>query len=155
MKAALAFQPLVLAVALTGLPLASGAAQAMPDWMRQCAASYYGQGSDTYCHQAYQEGLAAVLTGTASDASGAWGYIDKQGRMAIAPTYSDARPFQNGLAAVSQGELWGYIDAKGQWAIEPRFTTATGFNAEGTALAEEDERDVLIDRHGKVIKTFA
>lgn len=154
MKAALAFQPLVLAVALTGLPLASGAAQAMPDWMRQCAASYYGQGSDTYCHQAFQEGLAAVLTGTASDASGAWGYIDKQGRMAIAPAYSDARPFQNGLAAVSQGELWGYIDAKGQWAIEPRFTTATGFNAEGTALAEEDERDVLIDRHGKVIKTF-
>ncbi|QVQ25952.1 WG repeat-containing protein [Achromobacter deleyi] len=154
MRAARAFKPLALAVALTGLPLASGAAQAMPDWMRQCAASYYAQGADSYCHQAYQEGLAAVLTGSASDESGAWGYIDKHGRMAITPAYSDARPFQNGLAAVSQGELWGYIDTKGQWAIKPRFANATGFNAEGTALAEEDGRDVLIDRHGKVIKTF-
>ncbi|MFD4840894.1 WG repeat-containing protein [Achromobacter sp. NPDC058515] len=154
MRAALVFKPLALAAALASLPALSGAAQAQPDWMRQCAASYYGQGSDTHCHQAYREGLAAVLTGSASDQSGAWGYIDKQGRMAIAPAYTDARPFQNGLAAVSQGELWGYIDAKGQWVIKPRFASATGFNAEGTALAEEDDRDVLIDRAGKVIKTF-
>lgn len=154
MKAVSALKPWALAVALAGLPLAPGAAHALPDWMRQCTASYYGEGSGTSCHQVYQEGLAAVLTGTAKDESGAWGYIDKQGRMAITPAYTDAKPFQNGLAPVSQGGLWGYIDAKGQWAIEPRFTDATGFNAEGTALAEEAGRDVLIDRHGKVIRTF-
>ncbi|KAG1078103.1 hypothetical protein G6F40_016857 [Rhizopus arrhizus] len=74
--------------------------------------------------------------------------------MAIAPAYSDAKPFQNGLAAVSQGDRWGYIDTKGQWVIKPRFGMASGFNAEGTALAEEDDRDVLIDRQGKVVKAF-
>lgn len=144
--------PLAVALALA-LPGTHGTAQA-DSWIDRCATSYYGQGSDTYCHQAYSEGLAAVLTGLRSDDSGAWGYIDKQGRMAIAPAYTEALPFQNGLAAVSQGNLWGYIDTKGRWVIQPRFSTATGFNAEGTALAEEEDRDVLIDRQGKVLKTF-
>lgn len=150
MRAALKPLTLALALALPGLP---GTAQA-DSWIDRCTTTYYGQGSDTYCHQAYSEGFAAVLTGTRADDTGAWGYIDKQGRMAIAPGYSEAKPFQNGLAAVSQGDLWGYIDTKGQWVIKPRFGMASGFNAEGTALAEEDDRDVLIDRQGKVVKTF-
>ncbi|EHK68150.1 WG repeat-containing protein [Achromobacter arsenitoxydans] len=155
MKAAPFFKPLALAAALAGLPLlAPVSAHAMPDWMQQCTSSFYGEGSGTSCHENYQEGLAAVLVGVGSDESAAWGYIDKQGIMAIAPAYTEARSFQNGVAAVSQGDRWGYIDRKGQWVIQPRFSNATGFNAEGTALAEEDGRDVLIDRHGKVVKTF-
>lgn len=148
-----AIKPLVLAVAFA-LPALPGAAHA-DSWMDPCTTSYYGQGSDTVCHQSFSEGLAAVLTGSRNDEAGAWGYIDKQGRMAIAPAYEEARPFQNGLAAVSQGGMWGYIDTRGQWAIKPRFGTATGFNAEGTALVEDGEHDVLIDRQGKVLKTFA
>ncbi|MBB1595232.1 WG repeat-containing protein [Achromobacter sp. UMC46] len=147
-----AIKPLTLALALA-LPGVSTTAHA-DSWIDRCTTSYYGQGSDTYCHQAYSEGLAAVLTGSRDDAAGTWGYIDKQGRMAVAPAYTEASPFQNGLAAVSQGDRWGYIDTKGQWVIKPRFGSASGFNAEGTALAEEDEHDVLIDRQGKVIKTF-
>lgn len=147
-----AIKPLTLALALA-LPSLPGAAQA-DSWLDRCTTSYYGQGSDTYCHQAYSEGLAAVLTGSRDDSAGAWGYIDKQGRMAIAPAYTEASPFQNGLAAVSQDGRWGYIDTKGQWVIKPRFGSASGFNAEGSALVEEDERDVLIDRQGKAIKTF-
>ena len=147
-----AIKPLALALALA-LPALPDAARA-DSWLDQCTTSYYGQGADTVCHQSFSEGLAAVLTGSRSDEAGAWGYIDKQGRMAIAPAYTQASPFQNGLAAVSQGHLWGYIDPKGQWVIKPRYTTATGFNAEGTALVEDDEHDVLIDRQGKVVKTF-
>jgi len=155
MRAApLGLKPLALALALGGLAAAPGAAHAQSDWIQQCAAGFYEQGSRAACQQPYQEGLAAVLTGSASDDEGLWGYIDKQGRMAIAPAYADAEPFQNGLAAVRQGKLWGYIDPKGQWAIEPRYANATGFNAEGSALVEEDGRDVLIDRRGKTIKTF-
>lgn len=147
-----AFKPLTLALAFA-LPGIPGTAQA-DSWIDRCTTTYYGQGSDTYCHQAFSEGFAAVLIGNRADDSGTWGYIDKQGRMAIAPAYSDAKPFQNGLAAVSQGDRWGYIDTKGQWVIKPRFGMASGFNAEGTALAEEDDRDVLIDRQGKVVKAF-
>ncbi|WP_313624808.1 WG repeat-containing protein [Achromobacter sp.] len=154
MKARHFLKPAALAAALTGSTLLPLAAQAMPEWMQQCATSYYGEGSGTSCHQPYHEGLAAVLAGTADEQSSAWGYLDKQGGMAIPPAYEDARPFQNGLAAVSRDSLWGYIDKKGKWVIEPRFTDATGFNAEGTALAEDNGHDVLIDRQGKVIKTF-
>lgn len=148
-----AFKPLALAIALA-LPALSATTAQADSWLDRCGASYYGQATDTYCHQSYSEGLAAVLTGSRNDEAGVWGYIDKQGRMAIMPAYSDAKPFQNGLAAASQGGLWGYIDTQGKWVIAPRFTEATGFNAEGTALAEEDDHDVLIDRQGKVIKTF-
>ncbi|AYD66848.1 WG repeat-containing protein [Achromobacter sp. B7] len=150
MRAAIKPLALALALALPTLPVTARA----ESWLDQCTTSYYGQGSDPVCHQPFSEGLAAVLTGSRSDEAGAWGYIDKQGRMAIAPAYRYVMPFQNGVAAASQGELWGYIDPKGQWVIKPRYTNATGFNAEGTALVEEDERDVLIDRQGKVVKTF-
>lgn len=122
-------------------------------WLDYCAAGSHGQGAKT-CHQSYSEGLAAVLTGSRSDEAGLWGYIDKQGRMAIIPAYAKANAFQNGLAAVSQNGLWGYIDPRGQWIIKPRFTSATGFNAEGSAVVTDGGQDLLIDRQGKVIKTF-
>ena len=48
----------------------------------------------------------------------------------------------------------GYIDAKGAWAIRPAYAEATGFNAQGTALVRIDERDVLIDRQGRTVKTL-
>lgn len=155
MTAAPVFKPLALMVALAGMALLGPRnATAQPGWMQQCAYGSTSEGAGMSCHQPFQEGLAAVFVGTADGESAAWGYIDKQGGMAIAPAYSDARSFQNGLAAVSRGDSWGYIDSRGHWAIPPRFSDATGFNAEGTALAEEDGRDVLIDRQGKVLKTF-
>jgi len=155
MTAAPFFKPLAVVAALAGMVLmAPHNAHARPNWAQQCAYSTYGEGAAMSCHQPYQEGLAAVLVGTADGESAALGYIDKQGVMAITPAYSDARSFQNGLAAVSQEDRWGYIDKRGRWVIEPRFAEATGFNAEGTALAEEDGRDVLINRQGKVVKTF-
>jgi len=156
MKTPLALKPLALAVALaTLLPAVPGAAQARSGWINQCAPGYNEyNGANLECQQAFHEGLAAVLTGSADDDAGRWGYLDKQGRMAIAPSFQEAKSFQNGLAAVSQDGLWGYIDTQGQWAIKPRFAEATGFNAEGTALAEEEGHDVLIDRSGKVVKTF-
>ncbi|MEN5158887.1 WG repeat-containing protein [Achromobacter spanius] len=155
MTAASIFKPLALVAALAGMALLGPRnATAQPGWMQQCAYGSSSEGAGMSCHQPFQEGLAAVFVGTADGESAAWGYIDQQGGMAIAPAYSDARSFQNGLAAVSQADRWGYIDSRGRWAIPPRFSDATGFNAEGTALAEEDGRDVLIDRQGKVLKTF-
>lgn len=148
------FRLLALATALTGLYAAPASAQYERDWQRECIGNSYAINPDTPCNRAYTEGLAAVMIGKASDPAGTWGYIDKQGRMVILPAFQDAEPFQNGLAAVQQGDQWGYIDTRGEWVIKPRFSRATGFNAEGTALVEADERDVLINRQGQVVKTF-
>ena len=106
----------------------------MSDWQRECQRGTYEINPYTPCAQPFHEGLAAVMTGSEEDEAGRWGYIDKQGRMAIAPAFQEATPFQNGLAAVRQDDLWGYIDAKGAWAIRPAYAEATGFNAQGTAL---------------------
>ncbi|WP_162824820.1 WG repeat-containing protein, partial [Escherichia coli] len=78
------------------------------NWIDQCAPGYNEyNGANLECQQAFHEGLAAVLTGSADDAAGRWGYLDKRGRMAIAPSFREAKSFQNGLAAVNQDGLWG------------------------------------------------
>ncbi|WZB69943.1 WG repeat-containing protein [Achromobacter xylosoxidans] len=146
------FRPLALAAALAAL--GAGPAHAMSDWQRECQRGTYEINPYTPCAQPFHEGLAAVMTGSEEDEAYCWGYIDKQGRMAIAPAFQEATPFQNGLAAVRQDDLWGYIDAKGAWAIRPAYAEATGFNAQGTALVRIDERDVLIDRQGQTVKTL-
>ena len=75
------------------------------------------------------EGAGYILTGDFHDglcavrvpAAGYYadnGYIDKSGRLAIPPQFSEARSFSNGLALVRFGEgryegQWGYIDTSG------------------------------------------
>jgi len=59
---------------------------------------------------------------------------------AIAPIYSDARPFApNGLAAVSQKsgrlEKWGFINAKGETVISFEYDEADSFYAANRGLA--------------------
>ncbi len=43
-----------------------------------------------------------------------YGYIDRNGRWAIAPLYLEARPFCSGLAAVRTAHGWRYIDSCGE-----------------------------------------
>ncbi len=55
-----------------------------------------------------------------------YGYLDATGKFQIAPQFTAARPFSEGLAAVKVGDgtegLWGYIDRTGKFAIRPQFT---------------------------------
>ncbi|WP_158685943.1 WG repeat-containing protein [Achromobacter spanius] len=153
-RSSFGFKPLAAAAALAGLSLLP--LDAAADWRGRCGDDHLNHAvSGSGCHRPFNEGLAAVIAGSAADDTPAWGYLDKSGAMAIAPAYTNAGPFQNGLAPVSQGNAWGYIDTKGRWVIEPRFANATGFNAQGTALVREGEYDALIDRTGQIIKTFA
>ena len=70
----------------------------------------------------FSEGLAPVRVGKK------WGYIDKTGRMMIAPKFETAEPFSDGLARISQGELFGYIDKSGSVVISPQFKRAEDFS---------------------------
>ena len=65
----------------------------------------------------FHDGLCAVRV-PAAGYSADNGYIDKSGRLAIPPQFSEARSFSNGLALVRFGEgryegQWGYIDTSG------------------------------------------
>ena len=52
-----------------------------------------------------------------------YGYIDTKGNLQVPLRFSDAKPFSEGVAAVSiirdGAEKWGYIDKKGTFVIEP------------------------------------
>lgn len=76
----------------------------------------------------FHEGLARL-----SERPGRVGFIDRSGRVVIAPLYSDAREFHEGLAPAavttpSGVTLWGYIRKDGSWAIKPQFFTANSFH---------------------------
>ena len=78
------------------------------------------------------------------------GFVDEQGRFKINPTFDDALPFSDGLAAVQIGKEWGFVDTAGQLIIRPDFKAAYYFR-EGVGMAALDSGDVLIDKSGNVL----
>jgi len=69
----------------------------------------------------FSNGLAPVSVG------GKWGFIDRSGKIMIAPSYEDALSFSGHLAAVKQGDYWGYLALTNKFGIEPQFTQAKTF----------------------------
>lgn len=76
---------------------------------------------------------------------GKFGYIDKTGKVVIAPQFFVAQDFAEGLAAVRVEETreskYGYVDRTGHIVIEPRFNQAGPFS-EGLAAVETSARVV-------------
>ena len=92
----------------------------------------------------FSEGLAAVLI------KNKWGYIDRQGHIAIAPQYTAACGFSEGLAAVQVNNKYGFIDHDGRWVIQPKYDMAQAFT-EGVAACSVDDYYHIIDKSGKVL----
>lgn len=69
----------------------------------------------------FSEGLLAVW----DEKTRKHGFINKVGEFAIAPEFTSAADFSDGLARVSisenNKEFLGFIDLKGEYAIEPKF----------------------------------
>ena len=83
-----------------------------------------------------------------------YGFVDSQGRLAVAPAFLDARSFSEGLAAVQVAGGWGYIDRDGRWVIPPRYSAAASF-AEGLA-AVSDQRRLwgYVDTTGRLVVPY-
>ena len=98
----------------------------------------------------FNEGLAAVLSFNKI------GFIDKTGKVVIAPLFRETNGFAEGLAAVkiigSDGYyVWGYIDRAGKFAITPQFKEARPFAGGLAHVSTVEGRQQLIDSNGKVI----
>ena len=63
----------------------------------------------------FHEGLAPARQGDK------WGYVNRGGNWAIAPFYSDARPFRQGVAAVQVGGMRNVVSKKDQLVGLPEF----------------------------------
>ncbi len=91
------------------------------------------------------QGLIAIKRG------GRWGYLDTQGRDAIAPRFDDADAFQpDGLAVVTADGHDGYLDRHGDWRLPARFE-ALAPTSDGRGRARISGRWHVIDLDGTVL----
>ena len=93
-----------------------------------------------------------------------FGFISKEGKYLIPPSYSAARPFSEGLAGVSTVDIqsladveqftMGCINTHGQICINPQYTTVEPF-LDGLAVAGVYKKGVwkylFIDKNGKQV----
>jgi hypothetical protein len=96
----------------------------------------------------YSEGLCVV-----SERQGMRrGYMDLEGRIAIAPEFFAAGQFNGGLAPVRRAawRSYGYIDRQGRTVIEPRFDAALAF-AGNLAPVRVGGGWGFIDRQGREV----
>ena len=105
--------------------------------------------------QPFSEGLAAVQAGDA-DGRLRYGYIDKTGRMAIAPQFTAAAKFSQGRAAVQldSSGLYGYIDRAGAVVIQPAFYKAGDFMSGGVAEVQLTVKQTVTAAPGHSTEVF-
>jgi hypothetical protein len=53
--------------------------------------------------------------------AGKWGFIDRTGKVVVAPRFDQALEFSDGMGAVRVDKKWGYVDAAGELRIPPQF----------------------------------
>jgi len=81
------------------------------------------------------------------------GYIDNKGNIVIAPRFTHAGGFQEGLAwaRVTENDKYGYIGKNGEFVIQPKFETAYDFEKCGLAIVKNGDLYGVIDKTGKYI----
>lgn len=90
---------------------------------------------------------AVVFAGsepTSVKIDGKWCFIDKDGKRTSDKTYTNARSFSNGLAAVCIGEKWGFVDINENIVIDPQFYGAKDFTEKGSCFVNIGDKWKLL-----------
>ena len=81
-----------------------------------------------------------------------WGYIGRDGKIAIAAKYDEAQDFTDGIAVVRQGAKKFFIDKTGRAPfLLPSTVTDIGMFNEGLAPVKIDGKWGFIDKKGNVV----
>ena len=104
----------------------------------------------------FVDGLAAVSL------NGKWGYIRKNGSVAIAFQFAAAEPFYGELTCVSNGEKWGFINKSGALVIPYEYDElgleypeyGAGIFIDGEAYVRKNGLLGYIDVTGKSLRGF-
>ena len=96
----------------------------------------------------FQGGLAAFLV-VNEEGEEKWGFVDKDGRIAINPQFDSVSNFSDGLCGVMNSEgKWGFIDKEGKISINYQFDGVRDFK-NGMAIVQSAEKYGVIDEGGK------
>ena len=107
----------------------------------------------------FSEGLARVFSGYIreyhgiDDYNGHFGFIDKNGEVAVPLEYSEALDFCDGLAGVEKDGKWGFIDKAGIVAVPIEYDGLTSFS-EGLACVTKDGKYGFVDKTGNAVTLF-
>jgi len=97
----------------------------------------------------FSEGLAPVNLHVSEGMR--WGFVGKDGKLAIRAHFVNALSFSEGLAAVQMLDgKWGYINPKGSMVITPKFDNAGPF-INGMADVQVGQAPAYIDPTGKFV----
>lgn len=114
----------------------------------------------TYLTLSFNEGLTPFYTNPEEEESiieesSLFGYLDRQGRVAIKQQFTMAEPFSDGLAVVGlpngDDELYGYIDTSGKMVLPAIYTAASPFVAGFGVVTTTDGEVIVIDKQGNSI----
>ena len=76
----------------------------------------------------------------AFEKDGKWGYVDTKGKVVCDPSFSRAKSFSNGFAAVcDDSNCWGYINSSFETVISYKYKDAFYFNSENVSYVSETE----------------
>lgn len=92
----------------------------------------------------FSEGYAGV------SADGQYGFIDQNGKTAVALQYTGVTSFSDGLAGVRIGKKWGFINPQGTLVIKRGYTEVGSF-AFGACPVKRGTAWGVIDAQGNVI----
>ena len=85
------------------------------------------------------------------DRSGRYGYIDREGKLAIPCQFDAAEPFgSNGLAIVKTGDKRGIIDRDGKYRINPQFNIIVPYGGSSVVRIGEGKWG-YVDEEGKFL----
>ncbi len=79
-----------------------------------------------------------------------WGYVNKDGRVVIAPIFQKASFFQGGLASVRIDRKHGVINKTGRFVIAPQYEDIGAFR-DGLAWVKKDGKTGFINESGKIV----
>lgn len=83
-----------------------------------------------------------------------FGFIDKAGKVVIAPKFDRVEEFRENRAVIYTGSNAGYIDPTGKLVIPAVYTTATPFE-QGRAIVSKDGKYMVIDAQGRTVNEIA
>ena len=84
-----------------------------------------------------------------AEVNGKWGFKNRKGRIAIKAIFDEARPFENGRAAVRMGAKWGFINGWGRFTAPARYLEVGAFSND-LALVRLPEGYRTINKSGVV-----